>query len=88
MVYCSENAETGWCTVSLREILNLYNIISDPWSPEIGIHVGFVGFLEIGSIDFKSAREITLFAGSSQLLMDDQPAECLWYLIERFSWIG
>ena len=34
-------------------------------------------FLEIGSIDFKSAREITLFAGSSQLLMDDQPAECL-----------
>ena len=35
------------------EILDLCN---DLWSPEIDIHVGFIEFLEIGSIDFKSAR--------------------------------
>ena len=56
MVYYSENVETSWCTISLREILNLYNIASDLWSPEIDIHVGFIGLLEIGSIDFESAR--------------------------------
>ena len=73
MVYCREKVETSWCTMSLPEILNLYNIISDLWSPETDIHVGFVGLLEIGSIDFKSARYVFLLAGSHQLLMTDQP---------------
>ena len=35
----------------VRKILNLCN---DLWSPEIDVHVGFIGFLEIGGLDFKS----------------------------------
>ena len=56
-------------TVIVREILNLYN---DLWSPEIDVHEGFVGFLEIDLLESTSAREIFLLVGSHQRLMTDQ----------------
>ena len=57
-------------TTIVWEILDLCN---DLWSIEIDIHVGFIEFLEIGSKDFKSARQISLLVCSHQLLMIDYP---------------
>ena len=69
---------TTYSTTSLRSYgrSSISGTISDPCEHPLKpmFMVDFIGFLEIGSRDFKLARQLFLFVGSHQLLMtDDRP---------------
>ena len=55
-----------WWSLSLGEILNFDNTISDLGTSEIDIHVDFVEFLEIGGTNLESVGPILLLEGSQR----------------------
>ena len=67
-----------WCSLSLGEILNFDNTISDLGTSEIDIHVDFIEFLEIGGTNLESAGRILLLEGSQQTDQLKYWGEPLW----------